>query len=171
MDPNHNPKKEIHRFHEEIDQAVAPLLQELGNKLQCGKGCHACCVDNITVFEAEADRIRQQAAEILTRTPHPVGKCAFLDQEGACRIYAYRPYCCRTQGLPLRWLDDDSENEYRDICPLNDEHLDLETLPESHCWTLGPVESQLQQLQWQAYENHHRVRLRDLFHPSESTQP
>jgi len=27
--------------------------------------------------------------------------CVFLDQEGACKIYPYRPLICRTHGLPL----------------------------------------------------------------------
>ncbi|MBK7707050.1 MAG: hypothetical protein IPJ30_15135 [Acidobacteria bacterium] len=53
--------------------------------------------------------------------PHTRGACAFLDQD-ACRIYPDRPYVHRTQGLPLRWIEDDLEEafKYRDICPLNE---------------------------------------------------
>jgi hypothetical protein len=54
---------------------------------------------------------------------------------------------CRTQGLPLRWLDrdeDDAPFEARDVCPLNvDGGPPLEELPADACWTLGPVEERL----------------------------
>ena len=80
--------------------------------------------DQITVFEVEAEVIRRHHADLLAEgEPHAEGACAFLDGEGACRIYEHRPYVCRTQGLPLRWLEElDGETvELRDICPLNDE--------------------------------------------------
>ena len=51
--------------------------------------------------------IRAEQAELLGKgRPHPPGACAFLDGEGACRVYDSRPYRCRTQGLPLRWFDE-----------------------------------------------------------------
>jgi hypothetical protein len=34
-----------------------------------------------------------------------VGRCAFLDDDGACTVYDARPFLCRTHGLPLRTDD------------------------------------------------------------------
>lgn len=116
------------------------------------------------MFSVEAELIRQRHAELLSEgAPHPVGVCAFLDGEGSCRIYADRPYVCRTQGLPLRWTDDDEGLEYRDICELNEEGPLITDLSPSECWTLGPAEAKLQALQLEARGELTRVRLRDLF--------
>lgn len=94
--------------------------------------------------------------------PHPIGACAFLDADRACRIYGDRPYVCRTQGLPLRWIDDDLDVEYRDICPLNEEGPPIEDLAVSECWTLGPYEAELGEIESRRAVPA-RVALRDLF--------
>jgi hypothetical protein len=126
-------------------------------------------VDEITVFAVEAQRIRTRAPQVLREAPHPPGACAFLDAAGACRIYEHRPYVCRTQGLPLRWIDFDAPAgpvEHRDICPLNEAGPPLESLPEDACWELGPWEARLATLQaGRAGGALPRVRLRELFEP------
>src|SRR5690606_33746900 len=107
------------------------------------------CVDDITLFEVEGARIRERHAELLARgEPHPPGACAFLDPEGAARIYPAHPYVCRTQGLPLRWLDHQAEVERRDICDLNvpEGATPLTELAHEDCWTLGPAEHELRKL-------------------------
>lgn len=147
-------------LHARVDEAAAKLAAIHRDRLACRRGCIGCCVDELTVFEVEAERIRRAAPELLAHgTPHPPGRCAFLDAEGACRVYEVRPYVCRTQGLPLRWIDDELEAELRDICELNDEGPAIETLLEDACWTIGPVESELRALQGDG----RRVALRDLF--------
>ena len=96
-------------LHEDVDRAVEPLTELHRDRLQCRRGCADCCVDELTVFAVEAERIRRAHAVLLAEgEPAPVGRCAFLDAESACRVYDVRPYVCRTQGLPLRWLDDES---------------------------------------------------------------
>ena len=102
------------------------------------------------MFAVEAAVIRRHHRALLTKGAAgagPEGACAFLDAEGACRIYAHRPYVCRTQGLPLRWLErdeDDAPAEVRDVCPLNaDGGPPLEELTAEECWTLGPFEERL----------------------------
>ena len=158
----------VARLHAEVDLAVAPLEARHAERLTCRRGCAGCCIDGLTVFEVEAENIRRHHAGLLENgTPHPPGACAFLDADGGCRIYAHRPYVCRTQGLPLRWLDDGPDGgsvELRDICPLNDAGEPLETLPADACWTLGPVEARLATLQAAADGGQrHRIALRDLF--------
>lgn len=158
-------------LHDEIDRAVAPLARRHRARLECRRGCSDCCVDGITVFEVEAERIRADHAGLLAGgRPHAVGACAFLDADGACRIYSSRPYVCRTQGLPLRWTEegDDGEGvEYRDICPLNDAGPEpLESLAADDCWTLGPYEGRLAGLQASRGRAGRRVALRSLFERS-----
>ena len=121
----------------------------------------------------EARRIERRHGELLAREqPHAEGACAFLDGEGACRIYDERPYVCRTQGLPLRWIDeleDGEAVELRDICPLNDEGEPIEEIDEDGCWTLGPVEERLARIQAATGAPGRRVALRGLF--ARSSEP
>ena len=157
----------VRALHEEVDAASAALAARHGARLHCGRGCHACCVDGLTVFEVEAERIQLAHPELLrTGTPHPPGACAFLGDAGECRVYAERPYVCRTQGLPLRWLEEDQGGvvERRDICPLNEAGEPLEALPEPACFTLGPCEARLRSIQEAADGGSaRRVALRALF--------
>lgn len=151
-------------LHAAVDDRARELARWHEQRLQCRRGCFDCCVDDITVFEIEAEKIRAGAGELLqTATPHAAGRCAFLGAEGECRIYALRPYVCRTQGLPLRWLDHEAEAEYRDICPKNDAGEPLEELAAEECWTLGETEEQLAALQLARHGKLQRVRLRELF--------
>ena len=146
----------IDALHDEVDRRAAALAAKHAAKMACARGCSGCCVDGLTVFEVEAERIRRGAAALLASAdPHPPGRCAFLGTEGECRIYALRPYVCRTQGLPLRWIED--ETDYRDICELND--VPVETLDPEDCWTIGEFEERLAQMQ----RDGRRVALRDLF--------
>jgi hypothetical protein len=157
----------LERLHAEVDAAAAPLAALHGTRLRCRRGCAACCVDDLTAFEVEAEAIRAHCGPVLREPPHPPGACAFLDGAGACRIYAHRPYVCRTQGLPLRWIDFQAEGasvERRDICPLNEPGPPLEALPADACWELGPTEARLAALQAARDGGRlRRVRLRDLF--------
>ncbi len=171
MIPKNFPENVI-AIHRRVDACAAGLSGRHAGRLKCRKTCHDCCRDEITVFEVEAEVIRIFHAELLRAgMPHPKGKCAFLDADGICRIYEHRPYVCRTQGLPLRWIEEQETEtgeleivEYRDICPLNEEGVPVERLDEDDCWTLGPVEGELAALE-QALDNGkmRRILLRDLF--------
>jgi hypothetical protein len=155
------------QLYREIDTRAARLHARHAARLNCRRGCSSCCVDNLTVFAVEARRIQDRHAALLNNAPpHDADACAFLDEAGACRIYDARPYVCRTQGLPLRWLDetdDDALVELRDICPLNEAGEPVENLPADDCWTLGPYERRLAQLQYKEDPTMPRVALRDLF--------
>jgi len=163
---------EIVALHAEVDAASSTLAVRLGPRLRCGRGCAPCCVDGLTVFEVEAERIRSAHADLLGGgSPHEPGACAFLDELGACRIYASRPYVCRTQGLPLRWIDEAEDGtpcELRDICPLNEPgEPPIVALAQADCWTLGPFESRLAALQQKCCGGcMERVALRSLFAPT-----
>lgn len=155
-------------LYREVDRKALELRGLHTGRLRCTQGCSTCCVDGITVFEVEAGYIEHHAGDLIkTAEPHPEGACAFLDEGGACRIYQYRPYVCRTQGLPLRWMEEAGDGvvvEMRDICPVNDAGPPVETLPEEHCWTVGPFETRLAALQALASGDAMiRIPLRSLF--------
>lgn len=162
----------VTKLHDIIDELTLPIQVRHAARLHCQKGCSACCADELTVFDVEAERIRREVgATLFGATAATAGQCAFLDQEGACRIYAWRPYVCRTQGLPLRWLEPsaitpDEPDEYRDIRPLNIVEGEPVTLMEpGEMWTIGPFESKLAELQeaFAPQERFARTALRDLF--------
>lgn len=158
----------VERAHAAVDQLVAPVVAAHGPRLRCRSGCSACCSDGLSVFAIEAALIERHHRELLVRgAPGGEGACAFLDDDGACRIYAQRPYVCRTQGLPLRWLEEEDGEpvEVRDVCPLNVEGgPPLEELTAEACWTLGPFEERLGARQAAVDGGAgHRVPLRSLF--------
>ena len=161
------------RLYELVDRQVRTLVNLHGERLLCRKGCSGCCRDDLTVFEVEAEHIRRHHSGLLaSASPGTKGACAFLDAEGACRIYESRPYVCRTQGLPLRWIDEHEDGtpvEMRDICPLNEIGPPIEILDEDQCWTIGPFEEALADLQTQCDDGQlSRVTLRSLFSAPES---
>jgi len=159
--------EELKLFYREVDARAARLSEIHAERLNCQRGCSACCIDGITVFEIEAENIRKNYAELLeNETPRRSGACAFLDGEKACRIYPDRPYVCRTQGLPLRWLEEFNDEiiELRDICPLNEAGEPVEELPADLCWTIGEFEARLAGLQDKFSEGDlNRIALRSLF--------
>lgn len=156
----------VESLHESVDQRVSVLTGKHKARLQCKHGCHKCCVDDLTVFAVEAQVIQAHHSDLLRNgEPAPVGQCAFLDGMGGCRIYRHRPYVCRTQGLPLRWLETVEAEvfEYRDICPLNETDTPLEVLDEDDFWTLGEFEGQLAGIQASVDGALTRLALRALF--------
>ena len=173
---------ELDALHRAVDQAAVLLETSFGRAhgypVACAPGCSGCCVDEITVFEIEARTIRAHHAVLLdTGVPGPVGACAFLDTDGRCRVYEQRPYVCRTQGLPLRWLEPYGEGggfEYRDVCKLNEHETGVplvELAPELF-WTLGPWESKLRLLQeLRDGGEGRRVALRDLWNGGGQARP
>ena len=159
---------EVRKIHARIDVRAGELARHHSQRLQCERGCCACCTDDLTVLAIEAERIRAAHGALLRDgIPHAPGACAFLGTEGECRIYPDRPYVCRTQGLPLRWLSEDERgeiHEQRDICPLNADGPALDALPEEVCWLIGTVELELANLQAEARDPHEdRIALRGLF--------
>lgn len=160
----------LENFYEEVDKLTSALSERHSDRLKCKAGCFSCCVDNITVFEVEAEYIKHYHSDLLKgESPHPKGYCAFLNDKGECRIYEHRPYVCRTQGLPLRWLEEINDEELidmRDICPLNDEGEPIVNLKVEDFWTIGPFEEKLAEIQ-NEFNNKtfgkNRIELRSLF--------
>ncbi len=166
MTNSDSPLAALHRLHAAVDRRAKALATRHRGRLRCGVGCASCCEDDLTVFEVEAVRIRAEFPNVLRETPHAEGACAFLDERGACRIYTARPFVCRTQGLPFRWIGETDAGElveFRDICPLNETDEPIEEIASDDCFTLGETEERLRKLQMASSGDLARVRLRDLF--------
>lgn len=166
----------LRALHRRVDAQAVALAARHGDRLRCRRGCAACCRDGLTVFAVEAERISAAHAELLRDgTPHAPGACAFLDADGACRIYPDRPYVCRTQGLPLRWQEERADGrgvvERRDICPENEAGPPITSLPEEDCWLLGPFEHDLADLALRFAGDRTRIPLRTLFEPPPPDSP
>ncbi|XOV94781.1 MAG: YkgJ family cysteine cluster protein [Bacteroidota bacterium] len=82
--------------------------------ISCKKGCSACCSTRVTITEDEGllikdyiekhnieydlvkiDRLRNLDSDGWNSIPVEERKCAFLDNNGACKIYPVRPTTCR----------------------------------------------------------------------------
>lgn len=158
----------LDEFYQRVDGDARGVAEKNKNRLTCKRGCDACCQDDLTVFELEADHIlARYAGRLEGQKPAQAGRCAFLNDQGACRIYEARPYICRTQGLPLRWFEEGEDwdlHEFRDICPLNAPGPDLKTLADENLWTIGTYEGELAQMQYEQYGGQmDRRALRALF--------
>ena len=89
-------------------------------KINCQKGCSACCHMEVEITNNEADilaeliknghaidrqKLQQQSAYSLQDKKwkesmnNQTNKCVFLNQEGACSIYESRPVMCRRHSV------------------------------------------------------------------------
>ncbi|MFN3341119.1 MAG: YkgJ family cysteine cluster protein [Flavobacteriales bacterium] len=164
IDYSEESLKTLNRFYQALQPDIDRLETAHASKMQCKKGCHACCIDDLVVFGVEAANIiKHYSALVQNEKPHPKGKCAFLNKEGACRIYNVRPFVCRTQGLPLKIINQKG-NELRDVCPLNLEGVNLNKIPEKQLLHTNPYEEFLARLQLAVDKGQmERIKLRSLF--------
>jgi hypothetical protein len=102
-------KRQVFQLYEEYERLVQPYK----TLAVCEKGCASCCIDVGSVGATTLEGLiiaeylqgwdKQALKEIhrsLRENRHDKLKqvfvrCAFLDQEQSCRIYAVRPFSCR----------------------------------------------------------------------------
>lgn len=78
-------------------------------ELACRPGCASCCQGGLTVTAVEAAAVRKSLelldpatlTRLRTRPADPT-RCALLDDDDRCTVYAARPLVCRTHGLPIK---------------------------------------------------------------------
>jgi uncharacterized protein len=88
--------------------------------MACRAGCSSCCEAWLTVSPVEAAELRaglaaltlEARARVAVRGVHErmreasgetEARCAMLEDDGRCAVYAHRPLVCRTQGYALRY--------------------------------------------------------------------
>lgn len=102
-------KTKVYELYDEYERLVQPYK----SKAVCEKGCASCCIDVGSVGATTLEGLiiteylqgwdRQALKEINRnlgenrndKLSQAFNRCAFLDQEQSCRIYAVRPFSCR----------------------------------------------------------------------------
>jgi hypothetical protein len=97
----------------ELYEQYERLVQPYKSQAVCEKGCASCCIDvgsvgtttleGLIILEYIQGWDRQTLKEINRdlgenrndKLNQVFTRCAFLDQEQSCRIYAVRPFSCR----------------------------------------------------------------------------
>ena len=93
--------------------------------LSCGPRCTSCC-QAFSVLPIEAACLREAIAALPSASQERLGRnltenperCPLLIDD-LCGIYAARPVICRTQGLPLAYVDEERQAIEVSACPLN----------------------------------------------------
>jgi uncharacterized protein len=103
----------------EIDLAVSQLCGgRLAGRIGCRPGCSSCCLA-FSVLPLEAAMLqRGMDMPLPGAAPRQDGQCVFLT-DGLCSAYPQRPVICRTQGLPLAYVDETLAQIEVSACPLN----------------------------------------------------
>jgi Fe-S-cluster containining protein len=109
-----------YKLRQETDQLTAGLERVHAGCLTCRKGCCQCCT-NLTVFPVEFFSILEEMKKAgWTKLTFDAARvCGYLNEQGECEIYPYRPLICRTQGMPLAFYDDDAQGYSVTFCPEN----------------------------------------------------
>ena len=126
----------INNLYNKVKEFEAAQSDEFKSKLECKKGCSQCCYVDLSVFEIEAQNIRQWYESISDDERTEIhnklklsqqdrddfagikkSPCHFLRND-ECVIYPVRPLICRTQGNAFAIQVE--EEQYLDICPLNE---------------------------------------------------
>lgn len=118
-----------------IDRLSHQLFDLHHSQIQCKKGCDLCCMD-YSIFPIEFFYIKSK----LKNTELPAfdekdksGSCVFLKNH-ECTIYEHRPIICRTHGLPLLYMNNESEEWELSACDLNftnfEDFDDANTFPQ-----------------------------------------
>ena len=102
-------KKQVFKLYDKYERLVQPFMSQA----VCEKGCASCCIDvgsvgattleGLIILEHIQGWGRQALREInrvlrenrKDKLNQVFARCAFLDQEQSCRIYAVRPFSCR----------------------------------------------------------------------------
>jgi uncharacterized protein len=171
--PLHMQNKEAFQqyftLRDELDRHCAELSQLHESFMKCKAGCDQCCMD-FSILPVEYFAIKHQAETLLQKgeTPLCEGGCPFL-VDHRCVIYPYRPFICRTQGLPLLFLND--EQWELSACELNFEDFDFDEFSEENTLPLDHFNSRLfalnmrfiESLPGKPYQPTDLIPLRNLF--------
>lgn len=98
-----------------VDAFFARVKARHAADMQCAAGCDGCCRTRLSVTPIEAAEIADAIADLApearqraaARARHDApDRCAALDEDGRCAVYAARPLVCRSHGLPVRLVSE-----------------------------------------------------------------
>lgn len=103
-----------------IDNLANHLEKSHKNHIECKKGCDMCCMD-YNIFPLEfyfiVKDLKEKKLLPENSSNNKENSCVFLIKH-SCSIYQQRPIICRTHGLPLLFMNEDSDWELS-ACELN----------------------------------------------------
>lgn len=116
----------------DIEIITKDLKERFSQQITCHLGCIGCCQQQLTLSLIEVDFIslaiknlptnQQQkillAAQAIKNKTNQTNACPLLDNI-SCSVYESRPVICRTHGFPITFKDEESEELFLDVCPLN----------------------------------------------------
>jgi uncharacterized protein len=97
-----------------VDAFFARVSERHAADVECNSGCADCCHTRLTITGVEAEAITaevaawspaRRAALAATIAAAAPDRCAALDADDRCAIYAARPLVCRSHGAPIRMRD------------------------------------------------------------------
>lgn len=111
----HEPQNIAHTLNRLVDESVASTLKtKNGRKVQCKRGCAACCTINVSItreeavlllIAAEQKRVAIDWAKVERQSAHGLAtwkdldpgdrRCVFLNDRNDCTVYEHRPAACR----------------------------------------------------------------------------
>ena len=117
--------QDYHQLIAALDTEIARIGEMHGATLSCGPGCASCCLA-FSVLPIEAACLREAIGALPLPSQEQLGcnltegddRCPLLIDD-LCSVYAARPVICRTQGLPLAYVDEEREAIEISACPLN----------------------------------------------------
>lgn len=155
----------------DLDVEIARIGEMHAEALSCGPGCAFCC-QAFSVLSVEAACLRKAIADLPAVSQGRLGDnlaedadCCPLLIDELCSVYAVRPVICRTQGLPLAYVNADREALEVSACPLNfpDEYV----FAQEHLLFLDVFNSRLSEINraWcllQCLDASRRIPLREI---------
>lgn len=105
------PAKNIRKAYDQLVAEIDAMADQLGRArfstiLQCGPGCSECCI-RFSILPLEAAIVAWELQLVDQLQEHDEEKCRLLASE-LCLVYNVRPIICRTQGLPLGYVDEEA---------------------------------------------------------------
>ncbi|MBU4117838.1 MAG: hypothetical protein KJ555_03670 [Proteobacteria bacterium] len=117
--------QDYHQLLDDLDAEIARIAKMHGAAISCSPGCASCCLP-FSVLPIEAACVLKAINAMPPDSRDTLGRnrtkdtdhCPLLIDDLCC-IYAARPVICRTQGLPLAYVDEERETIEVSACPLN----------------------------------------------------
>ena len=131
----------------QVDDLSERLTQQHSKHMLCKAGCDLCCMD-YSIFPVEfysiLNQLKQSNIKPEIKANHSKKDCIFLHNH-RCTIYNERPVICRTHGLPLLYMNDNSEWELS-ACELNFTEFDMEQFNKENTYPQDTFNSKLYML-------------------------
>lgn len=105
LSPPDPVKKKYRILIDDIDREITRITTPpLGLNITCKPGCFDCCI-HFSVFAVEAALLLDQLKEEKVVLTENHDFCLLLKNK-RCSLYDVRPIICRTQGVPLGYIDE-----------------------------------------------------------------